>query len=359
MNGKIGVLALVGTRKGLFRLEGNDARREWSVEGPLLDAWGVYHAVVDPRSGAVYAAANHYTYGPTVQYSRDSGKSWKRSRQITLPAESGMLVNATWHIAPGRADEPETLYLGGDPAVLFRSDDGGASWQPNRGILEHATREHWLPGAGGLCCHSIQLDPIDPLRMYVAITTAGTFRTDDGGETWMPCNRGVAADFLPQPYPEVGQCVHKLLLHPSQSERLWQQNHCGTYRSDDAGESWERVDGNGLPSSFGFPVVLDPNDPDCAYVIPEKSMEYHYPPDDGLRVYRTRDKGETWQSVSTGLPERSWTGVLREATASDAESVYFGTTGGSFYALTDGEEWVEAVRDLPAILSVEVTEWPS
>jgi hypothetical protein len=318
----------------------------------------VYHATVDARSGVIYAAANHYTYGPTVQYSSDAGKTWKRSGKLMLPDDSQLVVNATWHIEPGRPEEPETLYLGGDPALLFRSDDGGESWDPNRGLLEHPTRDRWVPGAGGLCCHSIQLDPTDPERMYVGITSAGTFRTDDGGVTWTSLNRGVAADFLSCPHPEVGQCVHKLLLHPARPERLWQQNHCGVYRSDDHGESWERLDGNGLPSSFGYPIMLDPRDPDAAFVIPERSMEYHYPPDGRLGVYRTRDRGQTWGLMSDGLPELAWTAVLREASASDAESLYFGTQSGSFFALTEGDIWVEAVRHLPPILSVEVTGWP-
>jgi photosystem II stability/assembly factor-like uncharacterized protein len=352
------VLALVGTSKGLFWLNGDDGRRRWHVEGPLLEGWGVYHAILDPRSGVIYAAANNYTYGPTVQRSSDGGRSWRRSQRVTLPADSELTVNATWHIEPGRPNEPETLYLGGDPAVLFRSDDGGEVWEANRGILEHPTRDGWFPGAGGLCCHSIQLDPGDALRMYVGMTSAGTFRTDDGGVTWMPLNKGVAADFLGTPYPEVGQCVHKLLLHPARPARLWQQNHCGVYRSDDRGDSWERLDGNGLPSGFGFPIMVDPKDPDIAFVIPETSHEYHYSTEGRLRVYRTRDKGHTWELMSNGLPERAWAAVLREASAYDANSVYFGTQSGSFFAMTEGDRWVEAVRHLPPILSVEVTQWP-
>jgi photosystem II stability/assembly factor-like uncharacterized protein len=336
---------------------GDHARREWLVEGPLLDAWGVYHALLDARTGVMYAAANHTTYGPTVQYSSDAGRTWERSRRLMLPEDSGLIVNATWHLEPGRPDDRETLYLGGDPAVLFRSSDGGESWEPNRGVLEHPTRGEWLPGAGGLCCHSIQLDPSNQRRMYVGLTAGGTFRTDDDGTTWVPCNKGVAADFLPSPYPEVGQCVHKLLLHPARPERLWQQNHCGVYRSDDSGDSWERLDGNGLPSSFGYPIMLDPNDPDTAYVIPEKSMEYHYPPDHQLCVYRTRNSGRTWEPMSDGLP-RAWTAVLREASSFDEESLYFGTQSGSVFALSEGEIWIEAVRHLPPILSIEVAEWP-
>jgi hypothetical protein len=350
----IGVLALVGTRKGLFLLRGDDDRRRWDVEGPLLAGWGVYHAIVDARDGTIYAAANHVVYGPTVQRSRDRGRTWKRSRQIGLPEDSGLTLNATWHIEPGRPEEPETLYLGGDPGVLFRSDDGGETWQPNRGILEHPTRERWVPGAGGMSLHSIQLDPRDRQRMYVGITTAGVFRSDDGGGSWIPRNKDVAADYLGEPYPEVGQCPHKLLLHPTRPDRLWQQNHCGVYVSDDRGDSWLRLDGNGLPSGFGFPIVLDPKDPDTAFVIPETGFEYHYAPGGRLAVYRTRDRGESWEVMTDGLPEQAWAAVLREATASDAESVYFGTQSGSFFALTDGEVWEEAARHLPPILSVEV-----
>jgi photosystem II stability/assembly factor-like uncharacterized protein len=322
----------------------------------LLDGWGVYHATPDPRDGIVYAATNHRVYGPAVQRSADRGRTWTRSEQIGLPEQSGLILNATWHIEPGRADEPETLYLGADPGVLFRSDDCGETWQVNRGILEHPTRERWFAGAGGLALHSIQLDPRDRGRLYVGITSAGVFRSDDNGETWIPVNRNVAAEFLADPYAEVGQCPHKLLLHPG-GDRLWQQNHFGVYRSDDHGDSWVRVDGNGLPGGFGFALMIDPQDADKAFVIPEKSFEYHYSPGGRLAVYRTRDGGGTWEAMTDGLPEQAWAAVLREASAYDDESLYFGTQSGSFFALTDGDRWVEAVRHLPPILSVEVTAW--
>ena len=338
-------------------LRGDDDRRQWRIEGPLLDGWGVFHAVVDPRGGALFAAANHLVYGPTVRRSTDGGKTWKRSRKLGLPEDSGLTLNAAWHIEPGRPDEPGTLYLGADPGVLFRSDDGGETWEPNRGILEHASRDCWHPGAGGMCCHSIQLDPGDRNRMYVAITAAGTFRSDDGGATWTPKNKNVAAEQAPDPYPEVGQCPHKLLLHPARPERLWQQNHCGVYRSDDHGDSWTRLDGNGLPSGFGFPIMLDVKDPDVAFVIPEKSYEYHYGVNGRLAVYRTRDGGQTWEPMWEGLPERAWAAVLREASSFDEDSVYFGTQSGSFFSLVDGEIWVEGARHLPPILSVEIAPW--
>jgi photosystem II stability/assembly factor-like uncharacterized protein len=208
-----------------------------------------------------------------------------------------------------------------------------------------------------LCCHSIQLDPSDPQRIHVGITAAGTFRSDDGGQTWLPVNKNVMVDHLPTPYPEVGQCVHKLLLHPVRPERLWQQGHCGVYRSDNGGDSWERLDQNGLPTSFGFPIMIDPKDPDTALVIPERSPEYHYTPNGQFAVYRTRDGGQTWEELSDGLPRPAWAAVFREASAFDADSVYFGTQSGSFFALADGDTWVEAARHLPPILSVEVTQW--
>jgi photosystem II stability/assembly factor-like uncharacterized protein len=352
----MGVLALIGTRKGLFLLHGDDARRDWHVaEGPLLEGWGVYHATVDPRDGTFWAAANHLVYGATVQRSTDGGHTWERSQQLRVSDGSELMLNAAWHVEPGRPAEPGTLYLGGDPGVLFRSDDGGEVWIVNKALLEHPSRDRWFPGVGGMCCHSIQLDPRNDQRMYVGITAGGTFRTDDGGESWMPMNKNVAADFLADPDAEVGQCVHKLLLH--EAGRLWQQNHCGVYRSDDDGEWWERLDVNGLPSSFGFPLMLDPNDPDTALVIPEKSLEYHTTSNARLGVYRTRDAGESWELTADGLPEQAWAAVLREASASDADSFYFGTQSGFVYALADGERWVEAARHLPPILSVEVTPW--
>jgi photosystem II stability/assembly factor-like uncharacterized protein len=352
----MGVLALVGTRKGLFLLRAEDERTSWHAEGPLLDGWGVFHAIVDERDGTIHAAANHLVYGPTVQRSTDGGKTWRRSRQISLPEESGLIVDATWQVRPGHPTEPGTLYLAGDPAFLSRSEDGGETWEANRGILEHPTRDRWPPSRGGLVLHSVQLDPSDAQRMYVAISGGGTFRSDDGGTTWAPKNKDVEFDLVPDAYPEVGQCVHKLLVHQARPERLWQQNHCGVYRSDDRGDTWERLDGNGLPSPFGFTIMLDPTDPDVAVVIPEKAYEYHYTVN-GLCVYRTRDGGRTWEPMRDGLPPQAWAAVLREASAFDSESLYFGTQSGSFFALANGDRWVEGVRHLPPILSVEVTAW--
>ncbi len=351
----MGVLIPVGTRKGLFLLRSGD-RERWELDGPLLPGWSVYHAIVDPRDGVLYACTNSFFYGATVHRSNDLGETWERAEELGLPEESGLALAATWHLEPGRAREPDTLWLGGDPAVLFRSDDGSATWEVNRGLLEHPTRERWQPGAGGLCCHSIQL--VDG-RMYAAISAAGSFRSEDDGATWTPINAGVAADFLPEKYPEVGQCVHKLLSHPAREGRLWQQNHCGVYRSDDHGDTWERLDGNGLPSDFGFGLALDPADPDVAYVIPEQSAEHRYTADGRLGVYRTGDAGASWELAADGLPERAWVAVLREGFAFDEDGLYFGTQSGSVWASRrDDGAWTEAARDLPPVLSVEVAEWP-
>jgi photosystem II stability/assembly factor-like uncharacterized protein len=338
----------VGTRKGLFLLRSDEDRKEWELEGPLLPGWPVYHAIVDPRDGILYAATNSFLYGGTVHRSSDLGRNWERAEEIGLPEESGLKLNATWHVEPGKDSE---LWLGGDPGVLFRSDDGGVTWEVNRGLLEHPTRENWQPGAGGMCCHSIQV--VDD-TIYIAISAAGAFRSEDRGDTWTPINKDVAADFHPEKYPEVGQCVHKLLVHPARPDRLWQQNHCGVYRSDDRGDNWERLDGNGLPSDFGFGLALDAGDPDVAYVIPEVSGEQHFTPDGRLGVYRTGDAGASWQLTANGLPERAWSAVLREGFAYDEGGLYFGTQSGSVWtAPRGGGEWIEAVRDLPPILSVE------
>jgi hypothetical protein len=341
------VLLPVGTRKGLFLLRSGDGS-DWQVEGPLLPGWSVYHAIVDPRDGVLYAATNNPFYGATVHRSSDLGKTWERAEEIGLPEDSGLKLNATWHIEPGNDSE---LWLGGDPGVLFRSGDGGLNWEVNRGLLEHPTRDKWQPGAGGMCCHSIQL--VNG-AMYIAISAAGAFRSEDGGESWTPINKDVAADFHPETYPEVGQCVHKLLSHPAKPERLWQQNHCGVYRSDDRGDNWARLDGNGLPSGFGFGLALDPSDPEVAYVIPEESQEYHYTAEGRLGVYRTADGGASWELAANGLPDRAWAAVLREGCSFDDDSVYFGTQSGSVWTAPQGAStWTEAVRDLPPILSVE------
>jgi photosystem II stability/assembly factor-like uncharacterized protein len=358
----LSVLVLAGTRKGLFLLRSDDGRRDWQLEAPLLAGWEVMHATLDPRNGTIYAATNTFVYGGTVHRSTDGGATWERAEEIGLPEESGLKLERVWHVEPGH--EEETLWLGGDPGALLRSEDGGKSFAMVPGLTLHPTRDRWNPGAGGMCCHSISLDRNEPKRVYAAISAAGGFRTDDGGETWTPINKDVAADFLPDDAPkDVGQCVHKLLAHPAQPDRIWQQNHIGVYRSDDRGENWERLDGNGLPSGFGFPIMLHPRDPDTAFVIPEEGAENRVTSNGRLGVYRTRDGGASWELASNGLPEQAWAVILREASSFDRldpAGVYFGTQGGSVWVSpSEGDDWVEAASGLPPVLSVEVVEWPS
>jgi photosystem II stability/assembly factor-like uncharacterized protein len=340
-------LILVGTKKGLFLI------RDGKLNGPELTGWSIFHAIRDPRDGNLYAASNNFVYGGTVHRSGD-GKTWERAEQIELP---GHELGEVWHVEPGHASEPGTLFLGTAPGALFRSDDSGVNWLPVTGLIEHETREQWNPGAGGLCCHSVQIDPGSPQRMYAAISAAGAFRSDDAGESWTPINNGVAADFMPDPYPDVGQCVNKLVLHPARPERLWQQNHCGVYRSDDAGETWVRLDGNGLPSGFGFPIALDAVNPDIAYVIPEEGAENRVTADGRLGVYGTTDAGASWTLLADGLPHRAWSVVLREGMSWDEQGPVLGTQSGSVWALEQGA-WTELARDLPPILSVEVGAAP-
>jgi photosystem II stability/assembly factor-like uncharacterized protein len=359
----MGVTALAGTRKGLFVLRSaDDGRREWTLEGPHLVGWSVYHAILDLHDSTIYACTNHAVYDAAVHRSTDLGETWQRTEPLGMPEDSDLRLEATWHIRPGH--QPGTVWLGGAPGVLFRSTDGAESFEPVAGLVDHPTRERWNPGAGGMCCHSIQLDPSDPERLYVAISAAGAFRSDDGGETWAPRNRAVAADFMPEDrYPEVGQCVHKLLVHPARPERLWQQNHCGVYRSDDRGDTWERLDGNGLPSDFGFPILIHPRDPDSAWVVPQHGAENRVSVNDRLGVWQTADAGATWTESKSGLPAPAYVSVLREASTSDAldpVGLYVGTQSGSvFVSPSAGEDWVEAASQLPPVLSLEVSESPS
>jgi hypothetical protein len=348
---------VVGTRKGLY-LVSADNDGATAVEGPLLPGWQINHATVDPRSGTLLAATNSFHFGGQVHRSTDRGESWERAEGLGLPEDSGLTLGATWHVEPGRADEPGVVWLGAEPACLFRSGDGGAKFDVVESVLEHATRDRWNPGAGGLICHSVTLDPSAPDRVTIGISAAGVFRSDDGGASFSPKNAGTAADFMPDdPYPEVGQCVHKVLAHPARPGRLWQQNHCGVYRSDDAGESWQRLDGNGLPSDFGFGLGLDPADPEVAYVIPEEGAGNRVTSDGRLGVYKTTDGGSSWALAADGLPEPAWSVVLREAVGFDGSGLAFGTQSGFVYARRHDGPWVETARHLPPVLSVEIAAW--
>ncbi len=347
-------LLLVGTRKGLFLIRRSDDG--WSTPEPRMAGWSVNHAAADPRDGSLLACTNNWVYGGAFHRSTDGGDNWERSEGLAMPQASGLTLNATWHVEPGHVSQPGRLWLGVDPGGLFRSDDGGATWEPVAGLMDHPTRERWEPGAGGLCAHSITLDADNADRMWAGISAAGVFRTEDGGETWTPANVGTEACFLPNdPYPEVGQCVHKVLSHPGRPERLWQQNHCGVYRSDDAGANWERLDGNGLPSGFGFPIALDPGDADTAFVVPEEGSDNRVTSGGRLGVYRTGDGGASWELASDGLPEPAWASVKREGMSFDSDSVFLGTQAGNVYELDRASgTWSTVAADLPEILSVEV-----
>jgi photosystem II stability/assembly factor-like uncharacterized protein len=352
------VVLLIGTGRGLFRSVSSRKRLEWSLEGPYIEGYEVYHAVLDPRDGrTAYAAARHTVWGTHIYRSEDGGASWQAlPARPSFPADTGLEVRAIWHLAPGVADRPGRLYAGVEPAALFVSDDRGESWRWIRSLHEHPTREAWQPARGGLALHSVQQDPRRPGRLAVALSAGGCYRSDDGGDTWSAVNRGVRTDFLPDPYPEAGHCVHSLRLHPALPDRFYQQNHCGTYRSDDAGESWVEIS-EGLPSDFGYVVELDPADPDRCWVIPEESSHMRCVCGGRLRVYETRDGGRSWAERTQGLPqEHAYVSVLREAMATDGLQpcgVYFGTSTGHLYASRDGIGWQRLAEHLPKVLSVE------
>jgi photosystem II stability/assembly factor-like uncharacterized protein len=348
------LLVLLGTKKGAFILEGDETRQAWQVRGPLCEGWPLNHVTADPRTGALFAGGRSFWYGPAVFRSDDLGTTWSHSSEGLTYGDDGPKLKTVWNVTPVGA----ALYAGVDPAGLFRSDDGGKTWGHVRGLTEHPTRESWEGGFGGLCLHSIVPHPTDPQRMWVAISAVGTFATEDGGATWEPRNKGVRADFLPDPHPVTGQCVHKLVMAPGMPERLYQQNHCGTYRSDDAGRTWVSIEA-GLPSTFGFPMITHPHDPDTAFTIPLNGDDRgRYMPDGRAAVWRTTDAGATWQDLRNGLPQAdAYLGVLREAMARDPLEpfgLYFGTSTGQVFASADeGGSWREIAAFLPAIHSVE------
>ncbi|MCC6771954.1 MAG: exo-alpha-sialidase [Gemmatimonadaceae bacterium] len=369
-----GVRVLVGTRKGAFVLESDSARAKWDVAGPFFGGWEIYHMKGSPvNPNRIYASQTSGWFGQIVQRSDDGGKTWEAvGNEFPYAGETGTHqwydgtphpweFKRVWHIEPSLTDA-DTVYAGVEDAALFRSTDAGASWHELPGLRTHATGNRWQPGAGGLGLHTILLDPKDPKRITIAISAAGAFRSDDGGETWKAANKGLQSKYLPDPNAEVGFCVHHLAHNPKRPETVYMQLHWNVMRSDDAGDSWRLISGN-LPSDFGFPVEVHAHDPETVYVVPIKSDSEHYPPDGKLRVYRSRTGGTEWEALTDGLPQEDcYVNVLRDAMAVDQLSscgIYFGTTGGQVYVSPDsGDHWQAIVRDLPAVLSVEVQTLP-
>lgn len=349
------VVLLVGTKRGLFVFRSDAARQQWQSSGPHLIGREVYHAMRDARDGTMWAATDHVVWGAHLHISRDSGETWELLESAPHYSDERGL-KAIWYIAPGHATSPATLYAGIEPAGLFRSDDRGASWQSVNALNEHPTNTTWQPAGGGLALHSIIADPTDDKRLYCAISAGGVYRTDDGGASWLTLNEGVRADFQPVQYPATGQCVHKLVQHPLMPNRLYQQNHCGVYRSDDRGESWTEIT-SGLPSDFGYALAIDAHDADTLFVIPEESSHMRATIDGKLRVYRSRDAGASWAPLTNGLPqENAYVSVLREGMTSDGMEpcgIYFGTSSGHLFASRDaGDSWQMIAGFLPKILSV-------
>jgi photosystem II stability/assembly factor-like uncharacterized protein len=364
------VRLLVGTRKGAFILTSDGTRKAWDVSGPHFAGWEIYHLKGSPADpNRIYASQSSGWFGQQIQRSDDGGKSWQAvdntfaydgvpgTHQWYDGTPHPWEFKRVWHIEPSLTD-PDTVYAGVEDAALFQSKDAGKSWTELSGLRGHGSGPHWQPGAGGMCLHTILLDPKDPLRMFIAISAAGAFRTDDGGATWRPINRGLKSEFMPEPEAEVGHCVHRLALHPSRPDVLYMQKHWDVMRSNDAGNSWHEVSGN-LPTDFGFVIDVHAHEPETIYVVPIKSDAEHFPLDGQLRVWRSRTGGNDWEPLTNGLPQSNcYVNVLRDAMCVDtldACGVYFGTTGGQVYGSADaGDNWNAIVRDLPAVLSVEV-----
>lgn len=355
------VLLMVGTNKGAFLLKSSRDRSRWDVAGPYFHGQGVYAMAYDGRNGRhrLWVSTNSVMWGTFMRSSDDFGRVWTNPLEanIRFPTESGASLKNIWHICLGRTEEPETLYCGVEPAALFESRDAGESWSLVRGLYEHPHRPRWVPGNGGLCLHTILPDPSNRERVYVAVSSGGVYRTDDGGKSWLARNNGVRVTFMPEKYPDFGQCVHKIAMHESRPERLFLQNHWGVYRSENHGDSWQDI-ARGLPSDFGFAMMMHPHDADCVYIVPVESDEFRCTPEGHLRVYRTRNAGGSWEALKRGLPQKSaYETVLRDAMSSDAldpAGIYFGTRSGKLYGSRDeGKSWKILLDGLPQIMCVK------
>ena len=364
------VRVLVGTRKGAFILNADGTRKNWEVSGPFFAGWEIYHlkgSTVDPNR--LYASQSSSWSGQVVQRSDDGGKTWNavgnKFAYAGVPGTHQWYdgtphpweFKRVWRLEPSLTDA-NTVYAGIEDAALFKSSDGGATWEELKGLREHGSGPRWQPGAGGLCLHTVILDPSNADRMYIAISAAGAFRTDDAGKTWKPINKGLVSKYIPDPTAEVGHCVHHVAMHTSRPQVLFMQKHWDVMRSDDAGENWHEVSGN-LPTDFGFVIDVHAHEPETVFVVPIKSDSEHYVPDGKLRVFRSKTGGNEWQALEKGLPQKDcYVNVLRDAMAVDSLDecgVYFGTSGGQVYGSADaGDSWTPIVRDLPAVLSVEV-----
>jgi photosystem II stability/assembly factor-like uncharacterized protein len=352
-------LLLVGTTKGAFILRSNAQRTRWDVGGPYFHGHNVYSMAFDSRGGRhrIWASTQSY-WGTLLRSSDDFGKSWTNPQQapIRFPSDTGVSLKNIWQITLGRPDEPNVLYCGVEPAALFETRDAGESWSLVRGLFDHPHRPRWMPGNGGLALHTIVLDPANTQRMYVAVSAGGVYRTEDGGSTWTAQNQGIRVMFMPDKYPEFGQCVHKIALHPDRPERLFLQNHWGLYRSDNCGDKWTDI-ANGVPSDFGFSVVMHPRNPDCVYIIPVESDEFRCACDGRLRVYRTRNGGASWEPLARGLPQKgAYETVLRDAMTADSfdpVGLYFGTRSGQLFGSRDeGRTWQKIRDGFPSVLCV-------
>lgn len=386
------VRVLVGTRKGAFVLSADGTRGKWRIDGPFFGGWEIFHvkgSEADPDR--IYASQTSDWFGQIIQRSRDGGATWEQpgasagappagegapagesnrfvydtSEETGSPLTTHQWYDGTphpwefkrvWHLEPSR-DDPDAVYAGVEDAALFRTTDGGVTWHELAGLRGHGRGEEWMPGAGGMCLHTVLLDPVNAGRMYAAVSACGAFRSDDAGGSWRPINKGLRSDMLPDPEAEIGHCVHRMDMHPSRPETLYMQKHWDVMRSVDGGENWTEVSGD-LPSDFGFPIQLHAHEPETVYVVPIKSDSEHYPPEGRLRVYRSRSGGGEWEALTDGLPQRHcYVNVLREAMAVDRLDpcgVYFGTTGGQVYCSPDGgDRWTAIAGNLPAVLSVE------